>query len=126
MEVYIGIDWSQNKHDIVFLNGAGARVARHTIPHNLEGFLKMDAIRQDLGVEPGGCLVGLETAHNLVIDFSWARGDHQVYVIPPNVVKSVRGRYSQSGGRGLPGKNSPRLNRPTPEAACVRPSRAVG
>ena len=99
MEVYIGIDWSQNKHDIVFLNEAGARVARHTIPHDLEGFLKMDAIRQDLDVVPGGCLVGLETAHNLVIDFLWARGYHQVFVIPPNVVKSVRGRYGQSGAR---------------------------
>jgi transposase len=43
--------------------------------------------------------VGLETAHNLIIDFLWARGYDQIYVIAPNVVKSSRGRYNQSGAR---------------------------
>ncbi len=41
----------------------------------------------------------LETAHNLLIDFLWAGACSQVYVIPPNVVKSTRGRYRQSGAR---------------------------
>ncbi len=78
MEVYIGIDWSENKHDIVFMNEAGACIVHQTIPHSPEGFLKMEATRRDLGVAPGDCLVGLETAHNLVIDFLWARAYHQV------------------------------------------------
>jgi len=26
MKVYIGIDWSQNKHDLCFLNQAAARI----------------------------------------------------------------------------------------------------
>jgi transposase len=42
---------------------------------------------------------GLETAHNLVVDFLWDRGYSEVYVIAPNVVRSTRGRYGQSGAR---------------------------
>ena len=99
MQVYIGIDWSENKHDIVMMNEAGATIVRRTISHTPEGFLELEATRQYLGVAPGDCLVGLETAHNLVIDFLWSRNYTQVYVIPPNVVKSTRGRYGQSGAR---------------------------
>jgi transposase len=99
MEVYTGIDWSENKHDLSFMNEAGVVIAQYTIPHTTEGFLKMDAIRRDLGLATDECLIGLETAHNLVIDFLWARGYSQVYVIPPSVVKSNRGRQGQSGAR---------------------------
>jgi transposase len=39
----------------------------------------------------------METAHNILIDFLWGQGYEQVYVIPPSVVKSCRGRYGSSG-----------------------------
>jgi len=99
MQVYIGIDWSESKHDIVVMNEAGAAIARQTIPHSPEGFLAMESTCQDLGVAPGDCLFGLETAHNLMIDFLWSRNYTNVYVIPPSVVKSTRGRYGQSRAR---------------------------
>jgi hypothetical protein len=41
----------------------------------------------------------METAHNVLIDFLWGRGYEHVYVIPPSVVKSSRGRYGSSGAR---------------------------
>jgi transposase len=99
MEVYIGIDWSENKHDIIFMNQAGAGIVQYTIPHKTEGFVRMDATRRDLGLARDECLIGLETAHNLVIDFLWARDYSHIYVIPPSVVKSNRGRQGQSGAR---------------------------
>jgi transposase len=99
MVVYIGIDWSAAKHDVCVLNEVGVVVATTVIPHTADGLLKLEALRQKLGVAPIDCLVGIETAHTLVIDFLWARGYSQVYVIPPNVVKSTRGRYRQSGAR---------------------------
>ncbi len=97
--INIGIDWSQTHHDVCFLNDAGAVITRVTVPHSPEGFLKLDTTRQQLGVTANECRVGLETAHNLLIDFLWAKGYSQVYVIPPNVVKGTRGRYRQSGAR---------------------------
>ena len=99
MQMYLGIDWSATQHDVCFLNEAGAVIARLTISHSPDGFLKLDATRQQVGVSASECWVGLETAHNLLIDFLWAKGYTQVYVLPPNVVKSTRGRYRQSGAR---------------------------
>jgi transposase len=99
MQVYLGIDWSQNKHDMAILNQAGAVIAQQTIPHTHGGFMKLDWYRKSLKVLPGDCLVGLETAHNLLIDFLWSRGYTGVYVIPPHVVKSSRGRFGHAGAR---------------------------
>ncbi len=97
--INIGIDWSETHHDICFMNDAGAVVTRMAVPHSPDGFLKLENTRQQLGVTVNECRVGLETAHNLLIDFLWAKGYSQVYVIPPSVVKGTRGRYRQSGAR---------------------------
>ena len=99
MQVYIGIDWSESKHDVVVMNEAGAVVVRQTISHSPEGFLKLEATCQSLDTASDDCLFGLETAHNLVIDFLWSRNYPNVYVIPPSIVKSTRGRYGQSRAR---------------------------
>jgi transposase len=99
MQVYTGIDWSESKHDIVFMNQAGAAIAQLTVPHTLEGFLKLDAARVALGVSPGDCVVGLETAHNLLIDFLWSRQYPHLFVVPPSVVNGNRPRFGQSGAR---------------------------
>jgi transposase len=102
MQVYIGIDWSEEKHDVVFMNERGAAIAQLTIDHSLDGFTRLDATRSKLGFTPQDCLVGLETAHNLIIDFLWSRDYTQVYVLPPNVVRSNQGRYRQSGAKDDP------------------------
>jgi transposase len=102
MTVYLGIDWSQDKHDAVYLNAAGARLADLTFPHSPEGFSRLEEIRQRLGVEPCQCLVALETSHNLLVDFLWDRGYDQVYVLPPKMVQRSRERYRLSGARSDP------------------------
>ena len=76
MDVYLGIDWSQMKHDLCWMNEAGAVIAQHTILHSVEGFAKLDEARQRLGIAPETCLIGIETAHSLLIDFLWARRMH--------------------------------------------------
>jgi transposase len=99
MRLYTGIDWSERKHDVVFMNEKGAAIAQLTIPHTPDGFLKLDVTRAALGVAPRECMVALETAHNLLIDFLWSRQYHHVYVIPPSVTKSNRGRFGASRAR---------------------------
>jgi transposase len=99
MSVYMGIDWSAKKHDIVILNEAGATIARETIPHQASGFQQLNELRQLLAVPAADCLVGLERAHNLLVDFLWSQGYEQVFVIPATVVKSSRGRYGSAGTR---------------------------
>jgi transposase len=99
MTTYIGIDWSEQKHDVTFLNEAGVILTQLTIPHTPTGLLKIETGRQRLGQKRADCLVALETAHNLIIDFLWDHGYPQVYVIPPSVITGSRGRYGQSGAR---------------------------
>ena len=102
MQVYIGIDWSEKKHDVVFQNEAGDPLLRLTIAHNLGGFLQLDNAREQLGCSPQEVVVGMETAHNLLIDFLWQRGYEQLYVLPPAQVNSSQGRKRQSGARSDP------------------------
>ena len=99
MSLYLGIDWSKNKHDVVVVNSTGAIVASLVISHSPQGFSQLDHLRQHLGLRARDCVVGLETAHNLLVDFLWNRGYEQVYVIPPYVTRSARGRYRHSGAR---------------------------
>ena len=99
MKVYIGIDWSQNKHDLCVLNQAGACLAQLVIAHSQRGFWQIEEMRNKLGAAKQDCLVGLETAHNILIDFLWDQGYEQVFVLPPSLVKGSRSRFGQSGAR---------------------------
>lgn len=98
--VYIGIDWSEQKHDVVFQNEAGAELLRRTISHTAAGMEELDGLRRQLGVAASECVVGLETNHSLLIDFLWGNGYTDIYVLPPNQVKSSQGRRRQSGAKG--------------------------
>lgn len=102
MQVYIGIDWSEKKHDVSIQNEAGAEILRLCISHSEKGFEQLDEARQKLGMLPGDCVVGMETAHNLLIDFLWGRGYENLYVLPPAQVNSNQGRVRQSGARSDP------------------------
>ena len=99
MSVYMGIDWSEKKHDLAILNEAGKVIAQAVIPHQKSGFHQLDETREALAVSVDDCLVGMETAHNVLIDYLWGQGYNSVYVVPPTVVKSSRGRYGNSGAK---------------------------
>jgi transposase len=96
MRVYIGIDWSSKKHDIVYLNEAGGIIAYQTIPHSPGGFDAFDDQRRKLGVEVDDCLVGIETEHNLFLDYLSSHQYRQIFVIPPTTIKDSRGRFGVS------------------------------
>jgi transposase len=99
MQVYIGIDWSECKHDIVFMNEAGGVVTRYAIDHNEVGFWQIEQTRQQLDLDPNDCLVGIETERNLLVEFFWQQGYERIYIIPPTVTKSSRGRHRSSRAR---------------------------
>jgi transposase len=102
MSVYIGIDWSEEKHDVVFLNEAGAQIASLCIAHSLEGFVLFDRQRAKLGLALGECVIGIETAHSLFVDYLVGQNYPAVYVLPPNQVRANQGRFRQSGAKDDP------------------------
>lgn len=99
MTVYLGIDWSERKHDVCFMNEAGAVIQQLTIAHSAEGFMKLDTARKGMGLAPSEVAIGLETAHTLLIDFLLECAYPQIYVLPPHQVKGNTGRYAQSGAK---------------------------
>ena len=99
MAVYLGIDWSEKSHAVVFLNQEGGVIAQETIGHTAQGLVRLDQLRQELEVAAAQCVVGIETAHHLLVDWLWGHGYKQVYVIPPTVTKSRQATYRQSGAR---------------------------
>lgn len=99
MDIYVGIDWSEAKHDVVLLNAAGATVAQITIPHTEAGFQTLRNLCTGAAPPPSQCHIGIETKHNLLVDYLWSYGYDQVYVIPPSRVKGCRQRYRSSGAR---------------------------
>lgn len=99
MKVYIGIDWSENKHEVCFLHETGEILLIQQILHTIAGFRELDQARQAFGVTREEVVIGLETAHNLLVDYLWDQGYEQIYVLPPSAVKSAQKRYRQSGAK---------------------------
>jgi hypothetical protein len=97
-KLYIGIDWSEEKHDVCILNEKGAILQEFLIAQNPSGYEILEQQINSFGVAPDQGLVGIETAYNLVMDFLWSR-PYQTYVIAPNQVAGSRGRFSSSGRR---------------------------
>ena len=97
MQVYVGIDWSSKKHDIVITDEKGKRLSAGVMAHSQTGFAKLDQMRERLGVTQDECVIGLETAHTILIDYLWQMGYADLRVIHPNIVNKSRERYCQSG-----------------------------
>ena len=98
LPIMIGIDWSQEHHDVCIQNEAGGRLAQFRIAHDQTGLMRLREKINQLELTPSQCLVAVETNYNLLVDFLLS---HQftVYVFPPAVVKSCRGRFGNSGAR---------------------------
>jgi transposase len=99
MQVYIGIDWSEKKHQVHFMNEAGSGLAQLEVAQTPEGYRAFVEKCQQLQLSPSEAIIGLETAHTLFIDFLWDHHFEQVYVLPTRVVKSQQSRFRQSGAR---------------------------
>jgi transposase len=103
MKLYIGIDWSQNKHDVCFLNPSGVIQVQFVINHTETGFWELEQMRKKMGFAQEDCLIGIETAHSILIDFLWDRGYPSIYVLPPTLVKGSRTRFKSSAAKDDPG-----------------------
>lgn len=95
-ELLVGIDWSQSHYDVMVLAPNGVKLTQFRISNTLAGLTQLGEKIDKFGLPAGSCQIGLETAHNILIDFLWSR-QYAVYVIPPSIVNSSRGRFGNSG-----------------------------
>ena len=96
---YVGIDWADQKHDVTILDANGQVILGNwTLPKSQAGFEELlDRLRK-LSDNPEELHIGIETPHNLLVDFLVDSG-YPVFAIFPGAMKSFRKRYRPSGAR---------------------------
>jgi transposase len=95
-ELLIGIDWSQSHYDVAVIASDGVLLTQFRISKTQSGFGQLAEKIDKFGLPSNNCHIGLETAHNILIDFLWSR-QYSVYVVAPSIVNSSRGRFGSSG-----------------------------
>ena len=98
MKTIIGIDWSEKKHCVHAYNETGAQLLRLEVAATVTGFQKLTRQVNKLNPEPANCLVAIETAHNLLVDYLHDLG-YTLYILAPSLVSSNRGRQGSSGAK---------------------------
>lgn len=96
---YLGIDWADQKYDIVMLNEQGKYVCpKLDIEKSDEGFNKLLDKLRNISPNPDEFKIGIETPHNLMVDFllTW---QYPVWCIHPISMKSFRKRYRTTNAR---------------------------
>jgi transposase len=88
---YAGIDWSDDKHEVVVLNEAGSRVGEREVKHTVKGLQELNEFLQTMtGPEHKAqmaCII--ETNHGLLIS-SLLEAGFGVYPVNPNTIDRRR------------------------------------
>lgn len=96
---FVGIDWADQKHDIAILREDGkALCPSFRISKSYRGFERLLEKLRTFSAEPQQFKIGIETPHNLLIDFLLDLG-YPVFAIFPGSMKSFRKRYRTSSAR---------------------------
>lgn len=98
MKSYVGIEWSEENHDVQVHNEPGEVGVRFEAKPTAAGLRKLHKRLEKVTSSPGETLVAIETRHNIVVDSLWAKG-YPVYVLAPSQVKASRPRQRNSAAR---------------------------
>ena len=95
MELFMGVDWAEDHHDLCLLDRDGAVLATRRIPDGLEGVSVLHALVAEHVEEPAEAVVGIETDHGLLATALVAAG-YQVHAVNPMSVSRYRDRHHAS------------------------------
>jgi transposase len=99
MEVFCGIDWAEDHHDIALVDRDGQLLARRRISDDAAGLAQLLALLAEHGDTPDDLIpVAIETPRGLLTACLRATG-RQVYPINPMAVARYRDRHTISGGK---------------------------
>jgi hypothetical protein len=99
MDIYCGIDWAEDHHDVAMVDGDGRLPARRRISDDAAGLaavLGLLAEHDDSADDP--IPVAIETPRGLLVACLRATG-RKVYPINPMAVARYRDRHTVSGGK---------------------------
>src|SRR6059058_1944222 len=97
MEVFCGIDWAEDHHDIAIVDRDGQLLARRRISDDAAGLAALLGLLAEHGDNPGDLIpVAIETPRGLLTACLRATG-RKVYPINPMSVARYRDRHSVAG-----------------------------
>jgi transposase len=97
MDVYCGIDWAEDHHDIALADRDGNLLARRRISDDAAGFAALLALLAEHGDTPEDLIpVAIETPRGLLVACLRATG-RKVYPVNPMAVARYRDRHSVAG-----------------------------
>lgn len=95
----VGIDWADQKYDLVILDQQGQYVCPgFEIEKSDDGFDKLLNKLRKLSPDPDAFKIGIETPHNPIVDFLLMWG-YSMYAIRPASMTSFRRRYRPTKAR---------------------------
>ncbi len=97
MEVYCGIDWAEDHHDIALVDRDGKLLARRRISDDAAGLAALLELLAEHGDTPGDPVpVAIETPRGLLVACLRTTG-RKVYPVNPMAVARYRDRHSVAG-----------------------------
>lgn len=106
MEVFVGVDWSEESHDVCVMDVEGRVVASGKVTNDLAGVARLhDLVGRafadaDDEVEPV-VSIGIETDRGLLVQ-ALTTGGYRVHAVNPLSVDRYRDRHRVSGAKSDP------------------------
>ncbi len=96
--VFVGIDWSEEQHEVEVMAESGQRLRSLGIAHGVNGLTKLQETIAEFATDPGEVVVGVESDHGLLVNALVASG-YAVYPINPLAAARYRDRHSLAGNK---------------------------
>lgn len=96
--VFVGIDWSEEPHEVEVMAESGQRLRSLRVAHGVEGLTKLQATIAEVASDPRQVVVGVESDHGLLVNALVASG-YAVYPINPLTAARYRDRQSLAGNK---------------------------
>ncbi len=96
--IFVGVDWSEDHHDIDIRSHDGTQLAARRIKHGVAGVAELHELIAMNVDDPGEVKVGIETDRGLVVQALVAAG-YEVFAINPRIADRYRDRHALSGAK---------------------------
>jgi transposase len=100
-QIYVGIDWADDHHDVCVIDDTACALDSFAIPHSYEGMEELEERLAKFTVARQNILIAIESHQGLLIWNLLERG-YQVYLINPKSMSRYHNRYRMSSSKSDP------------------------
>src|SRR3989454_10872275 len=97
-EVYVGVDWATQHHQVSVVDPTGQRREERQVPHSGSGLTELVDALTHLVSDPQRIAVAIEVPRGAIVDTLLARGCH-VFALNPKQLDRFRDRYTVAGAK---------------------------